>query len=83
LTNWSEYRENVGKDQLTMRKAQVPKTVELTLKAKSQVAPPSPGWDEAVSSATARLNEGWVLPETECHPAVAEELAAFLCAYGA
>jgi hypothetical protein len=42
----------------------------------------SPGWDQAVSTAAARLNEGWILPETECDPAAAEELAAFLCAYG-
>lgn len=33
-------------------------------------------------AATARVNEGWELPETRCHPAVEEELAALLCAYG-
>ena len=38
-------------------------------------------WDREVCSATARLNEGWVLAETRCHPAIAEELAALLCAY--
>jgi len=39
----------------------------------------------ATDIATARLNEGWLLPETGVHPAVAglaAELAAFLCAYG-
>ena len=39
-------------------------------------------WREAMRAATARLNEGWELPETRCHSAVEEELAAFLCAYG-
>jgi hypothetical protein len=64
-----------------MRKARVLKTVELPLMANSQAGAPSAEWDQAVCSAEARLNEGWVLPETKCHPAVAEELAAFLCAY--
>ena len=40
-------------------------------------------WDQAVWSATARLNAGWIMPETRCDPALAEELAAFLCAYAA
>jgi len=44
--------------------------------------PTTPGLDQAVCSAEARLNEGWILPETKCHPAIAAELAAFLCAYG-
>jgi hypothetical protein len=39
-------------------------------------------WGQAVRAATARLDEGWELPETKCDPAVEEELAAFLCAYG-
>jgi hypothetical protein len=39
-------------------------------------------WGRAVRAATARLDEGWELPETKCDPAVEEELAAFLCAYG-
>ena len=56
---------------------------EVTSKTKPPVQAPSHGWDLAVCSAAARLNEGWILPETRCHPAVAEELAAFLCAYGA
>lgn len=47
------------------------------------VRTPSPEWDQAVCTAAARLNEGWILPETRCHPAVVEELAATLCAYAA
>lgn len=42
-------------------------------------------WDQAMCAAAARLNEGWLLPETGNHPAVAElvwELAALMCAYG-
>jgi hypothetical protein len=39
-------------------------------------------WDIAVNTASAHLNEGWILPETKCHPAVAEELAALYSAYG-
>jgi len=42
-------------------------------------------WKQAVLAATARLQDGWQLPETNCHLAMApleEELAAFLCAYG-
>ena len=42
-----------------------------------------PEWDYAVSTAAARLNAGWVLEETRCNQAVAEELAALLCAYKA
>ena len=38
-------------------------------------------WRQAVRAATARLNEGWELPETRCHSAAEEELAVFLCAY--
>ena len=64
-------------------KTRVQKITEIPLAVKLVVRTPSPEWDQAVSAAAARLNEGWVLPETECHPAVAEELAAFLCAYGA
>jgi hypothetical protein len=54
------------------------------------IPPPSPsrqlGWDQAVFTAAAALNETWALPETRCHSAgagVEEELAAFLCAFGA
>jgi hypothetical protein len=50
-------------------------------RARAGLSPRSAEWDRALRSATARLNEGWVLPETECHPAMAEELAALLCAY--
>jgi len=39
-------------------------------------------WGQAVRAATARLDEGWELPETKCDPAVEEEFAALLCAYG-
>jgi hypothetical protein len=39
-------------------------------------------WGQAVRATTARLDEGWELPETKCDPAVEEELAALLCAYG-
>jgi hypothetical protein len=42
-------------------------------------------WDQAVCVAAALLDDGWVLSETRCYPAVTglvEELAAFLCAYG-
>jgi hypothetical protein len=44
------------------------------------------GWDQAVVTAAAVLNDTWTLPETRCHSAgagVEEELAAFLCAFGA
>jgi hypothetical protein len=58
-------------------KAGVQKTVELGEKWR-----PSPEWDQAVCNAAARLNEGWVLPETRCHSGAAEELAVLLCAYG-
>jgi hypothetical protein len=43
----------------------------------------SPAWDHAVSNAAARVDAGWVLQETRCHQAAAEELAALLCAYKA
>lgn len=65
-----------------MRNTQILTTVNRSVTS----SPPelaSPGWDQLVCSAATRLNEGWVLPETRCHPAVAEELAAFLCAYTA
>jgi len=42
-------------------------------------------WNAAVRVATARLNEGWLMPRRKYHPVTAElieELAAFLCAYG-
>ena len=39
-------------------------------------------WERAVVAAEARLNEGWVLAETRCASPAAEELAAFLSAYG-
>jgi hypothetical protein len=42
-----------------------------------------PEWDAAVSTAADRVNAGWVLQETRCHNAAAEELAALLCAYKA
>jgi hypothetical protein len=42
----------------------------------------SPEWQHAVSSAISCLSEGWILPDTKCHPAVEAELAAFLSAYG-
>jgi hypothetical protein len=60
-------------------KARVRKTIELSGTTQQ---PPSPGWDQAVCIAAARLNEGWVLPETRCYSLAAEELAVFLCAYG-
>jgi hypothetical protein len=71
-------------------KARIRETIELTGTARQPRRRPlperdqaaSPGWDQAVCTATARLNEGWILPETRCHPAAAEELAVFLCAYG-
>ncbi len=43
---------------------------------------PSSEWEQAVSSAANCLSEGWILPDTKCHPAVEAELAAFLSAYG-
>jgi hypothetical protein len=63
-------------------KVQVRNTTELPRPAMSSRQAPAGEWDQAVHAAAVRLNEGWVLPETRCHPAVAEELAAFLCAYG-
>jgi hypothetical protein len=42
----------------------------------------SPGWDDAVSTAAARINAGWILEETRCQQAAAE-LAVFMCAYKA
>jgi hypothetical protein len=66
-----------------MRKNLVPRTVELSGTTDLRGQGASSGWEGAVSSAAARLNEGWVLPETRCNPASAEELAAFLCAYAA
>ena len=46
----------------------------------------SPEWRHAVFVATALVNDNWLCPETASHAAVtmmAEELAPFLCAYGA
>jgi hypothetical protein len=43
---------------------------------------PSPEWEQAVSSAAKCLHEGWILPDTKCHPAVEAELAALMSAYG-
>ena len=43
---------------------------------------PGLDWRHAVRAAAARLDRGWELAETKCDPAVEEELAAFLCAYG-
>jgi len=62
-------------------KGRVSKTLPDAVKSPAKSR--SPEWEQAVCSAAARLNEGWVLPETKCNPAVAEELAALLCAYGA
>jgi hypothetical protein len=58
------------------------KTTEIV--GSGNFSPNRPGslWDQAVSKAAARLDEGWILPETRCDPEVAEELAAVLCAYG-
>ncbi len=45
----------------------------------------SSDWQQAVSAASGRVNEKWILSLTGSHPAVAgmgEELAAFMCAYG-
>jgi hypothetical protein len=42
----------------------------------------SPEWDHAVNCAEVHLNAGWILPDTKCQSAAAEELAAFFCAYG-
>ena len=42
-------------------------------------------WNEALRVAAARLGEGYALPDTVAHPALAREihyLAALLCAYG-
>lgn len=61
-------------------KARVRKTVELTNVMKRT---PSSEWDQAVRNAASHMNDGWILPETKCDPASAEELAALLCAYGA
>jgi hypothetical protein len=58
-------------------------TTELPRSATLSGQAPNPEWNQAVRAAADRLNEGWILPETKCHPAAAEELAAFLCAYGA
>jgi hypothetical protein len=58
-------------------------TTELPRSATSSGQAYNPEWNQAVRAAAARLNEGWILPETECDPAAAEELAALLCAYGA
>ena len=66
-----------------MRKTQTPRMIELSAIASQHGHGASSGWDGAVCSAAARLNEGWVLPETRCTPAIAEELAALLCAYAA
>ena len=43
---------------------------------------PNLDWGQAVRAATARRDQGWELAETKCDPAVEEELAALLCAYG-
>jgi hypothetical protein len=46
----------------------------------------SPEWRHAVFVATALVNNNWLCAETGSHAAVtvmAEELAPFLCAYGA
>lgn len=49
--------------------------------------PPQPyDWGHAVHVATVLVSDKWVLPDTISHAAVtamAEELAPFLCAYGA
>ena len=65
-----------------MRKNRAGMMSELAVADRPRAAA-STGWEQAVCSATARLNEGWVLEETKCHSAVAEELAAFMCAYAA
>jgi len=64
-------------------KAQVRKTIELSGAVTLPRKVMSAEWEQAVCSATARVNEGWILPETKCNSAAGEELAAFLCAYGA
>jgi hypothetical protein len=66
-----------------MRKILAPRTIELSVDIDPLGQGASSGWEGEVCSAAARLNEGWVLPETRCNPAIAEELAAFLCAYAA
>lgn len=58
-------------------RSEVSRANELTVRV------PRGGWDQAVHIAAARLNEGWILPETRCQDAAAEELAALLCAYAA
>jgi len=60
-------------------KAQVGWTVGLPRDANRTA---SPEWDLVVDCAAMHLNAGWILPDTKCHSAEAEELAAFFCAYG-
>ena len=65
------------------QKARVRETPASGWKPAKPLRDRSPAWDHAVSNAAARVDAGWVLQETRCHQAAAEELAALLCAYKA